>query len=424
LWLPALASCTGEEPAPVGGSFTEEELSVLREKLGVLAEAPPRDPTNEVADSADAAALGQKLYFDGRYSADGTTSCATCHNPEQGFQDARANTSEGVAGFTGRHAPTVLNVAYGSGEEGATAWNFWDGRKDSQWSQALGPPENPVEMGSTRTKVAYLMHDKYKAEVEALFGAMPALYDMAQNPLYPDTAAPGTAEWDAIPPDEQGAITQVYVNFGKAIAAYERLIVSRGSAFDRFYSEIMSGQADSAALSDVEKAGLRLFIGKGACVNCHSGPNFSDWKFYNIGVAQEGTSIPAEDTGRQDGVAKVKADEFNCASRWSDHPDKAACEVQSLASKASDLGAFRVPTLRGVSQTAPYMHTGNLATLEDVVLHYSVGGAAGGFSGAIDPQIERLDLTEEEQAALVAFMRALDGEPLDPMLRSAPPLPP
>jgi cytochrome c peroxidase len=186
-------------PAPdLEPVFTDTELYAIRESLGTLPAAPPADPSNRFADHPGAASLGHQLFFEPRYSGNGGISCATCHDPASGFQDARNNTSLGLA-YTGRHAPTVINAAFGSGDPATACWHFWDGRADSQWAQALGPPESGVEMGGTRTRIALLIHDRYRAEYEAVFGPLPALRDGAGEPLAPEGAMPGQPEWTALP---------------------------------------------------------------------------------------------------------------------------------------------------------------------------------------------------------------------------------
>ncbi|HEV8549338.1 MAG TPA: cytochrome c peroxidase [Polyangiaceae bacterium] len=436
----ALAGCDfgavhGYTP-DLGTEFSSTDLELIRRELGSLAEKPPDDPSNLYADDRDAALLGQQLFFEPRYSQNGALACATCHDPATGFQDARSNTSEGLA-FTGRHSATLINVGYGPARTGSTVWQFWDGRADSLWSQALGPPESGVEMGGARTTLALLVYDKYRQPYEAIFGAMPALRTPTGEPVVEPgarpqlTGFPATAEtraWDALPEALRHGITEVYVNFGKAIAAYERLIVSRSSRFDSFYAEIAAGATRSKLLNGDEAAGLKLFVGEGKCVSCHLGPNFTDWKFHNIGVAQEGMNIPPDDEGRAEGLAKVVADRFNCASEWSDRSDKDGCAVNGIVADgdatAAYRGAFKTPSLRSVSQTAPYFHTGTELTLADVVEHYDEGGDDGHYAGKLDPNVEELHLTEPERAELVAFLKTLDGEPLAESLLTKPSMPP
>jgi cytochrome c peroxidase len=409
--------------------FSEVELEVILHELGSLPAEPPSDPSNRFADDAQAASLGQKLFFETGYSrADGPigpVSCATCHIPEKGFQDDRANTSQGI-GFTSRHAPTLYNAAYGASDSG-TVWQFWDGRKDSLWAQALGPPENPVEMGGTRCKVALLLYDKYKSDYEKVFGPMPELRGATGEPVIVEATAIGSSGCDPLDPTVKSLVTPVYVNFGKAIAAYERRLISRNSRFDQFYEEISTGIWSSDKLSEQEILGLKLFVGKANCVSCHRGSNFSDWKFHSTGISQAGANLPPEDRGRADGVLAVVRDEFNCMSEWSDHADKTQCEVSALSSRTPDagsdpteLGSFKTPSLRSVSSSAPYFHTGTLGTLEDVIDLYDRGGDASGFLGTVDENIRQLSLSDEEKRQLAEFLSALEGQPLDSSLLTDP----
>jgi cytochrome c peroxidase len=237
-----------------------------------------------------------------------------------------------------------------------------------------------------------------------------------------------TRAWDALPTELQHDITQVYVNFGKAVAAYERLIVSRASRFDAFYAEIANGATRSKLLDADEAAGLKVFIGEGKCLSCHLGPNFTDWKFHNIGIEQDGPNIPEDDTGRAEGIAEAVADPFNCASEWSDRSDKDGCAVNAIQAQGADtapyVGAFKTPTLRSVSQTAPYFHTGGEPTLEAVIDHYDEGGDDGGYAGKLDPNMQELHLSEEQKSALLAFLKTLDGEPIAESLLTKPSMPP
>lgn len=414
--LVLLAGCTDSGP------FSELELRSIRVKLAPVPDKAPPDASNRVADDPAAASLGKMLYFDPRYSSTGTVSCATCHDAAKGFQDARGNTSAGVAGFTGRHAPAAAYVALGQRTSPHALWEFWDGRADSQWAQALGPPENMVEMGSSRTAVALHIYDHYRAEYEAIFGPMPEMRDGAGVARFPADARPGTASWSTISPADQTAITGVYVGFGKAISAYERLLLPRGSKLDRFLAELATA-SDSTVFTDEEKLGLRLFLGKGACLECHEGPALSDFKFHNIALAQTGPNVPPVDRGREAAIAQVIANEFNCASAWSDVTDKTLCAVTGLVAMPTDLGAFKTPPLRDLSRSAPYMHTGSLATLEQVIDHYDRGGDPAGFSGTVDERIGPLQLTAVEKSALLAFLRTLDADPLPASLTDPPVLP-
>ncbi len=398
--------------------FTDKEVEIILAWLGPLPAQPPADLSNAFADDPAAAALGKKLFFDPRYSGNGSISCATCHEPADGFGDSRANTSQGMS-VTGRASIALYNGAYGAAAEDDTNWQLWDGRADSQWGQALGPPESAVVMGGPRPVVALLVADDYADEYEAAIGPLPVLRDESGEPLVDPSMMPSAEGWDDVPEDLQRDITEVYVNFGKAIAAYERLLVSRDSRFDTFWNDLSEGNLDSDALSPEERHGLRVFIGKGRCLGCHSGPNFTDNQFHNIGVAQSGENIPENDEGRAAGVTKLMNSGFNCASEWSDHPSPEDCAVERI--ELGELGAFKTPTLRSVNLTPPYMHTGNFPNLQSVIQHYDLGGAPNGtFDGVRDELMRPLSLDAAERQALVAFLVALEGAPLDPSLTEVP----
>ena len=353
-----------------GDRWTEEEIaevsSLSLRQLGPV----PADPTNHVANHPGAAELGRKLFFDARFSANGEVSCATCHAPEKGFQDGLP-LAKGV-GVTNRRAMPIAGMAH-------SPFLFWDGRKDSLWAQALGPLESPVEHGGSREQYAQVIAAHYRADYEAIFGAMPVR---------------STRE----------AATAVFVNIGKAIAAYERTIQFERSRFDRYADALRdTGRAPEGVLTADEAAGLRLFIGKGSCVNCHNGPLFTNNEFHNTGVPAR-TGLPA-DIGRYAGADAVLRDEFNCHSRWSDA--RAACpELEFLVSGDHVLErAFKVPSLRNVAERAPYMHAGQFGTLTEVVDHYDRAPAAPKGHSELKPL--RLDARERRQ--IEAFLRSLSG---------------
>ena len=419
----ALTLGSAGDAAAAEPPITDQEMAILRTfALGAL----PPDPTNRWADDPRAAALGQEFFFDTRFSGplgpdnDGVTngslgkpgqwnkvSCASCHDPSNGGSDHRttANTSL-AAGWTGRNAPSVVNAAY------SPVWQFWDGRKDSLWSHALGPPESAVEHNGTRLQFAHLIYDRYRAEYEAIFGPLPELTDLSR---FPATGKPGDASFDRMSPEDQTAVNRVYANFGKAIAAYERRLVSRNSAFDR----LLAG--DENALDGAATRGAKLFIGRASCNECHRGPTFTDYQFHNVGAPQVGPHVAQTDTGRADGIAKVLGDPFNRAGQFSDHREDE--HLRSLAVSPADIGSFKTPGLRSVSRTAPYMHDGVYATLWDVLQHYRFGGSTGSFAGTKSPAIQPLNLSDRDLNDLIAFLESLDGEPLPDALVTAPPLP-
>jgi len=362
--------------------WTAEQREMLA-SLRLAALPPlPADPSNRVADEPRAVSLGHRLFFDTRLSANGRVSCATCHDPALDFQDGRA-LAKGV-GTTDRRTMPIAGTAY-------SEWMFWDGRKDSQWSQALGPLESAVEHGTTRTQVARLVASAYRAEYEALFGRV-------------DTAS-------------RDGITRAFVNVGKSIAAYERTLRHAPSRFDRYADSVAAtGRAPAGILSDDEVAGLRLFIGKGSCTNCHNGPLLTDQHFHNTGVAAVAT-LP-DDRGRAKGAMLVQRDEFNCRSRWSDAKPEQCEALEFMVAEGEELDrAFKTPSLRNVAQRAPYMHAGQLADLGAVLNHYN--RAPNGPHG--HSELRPLQLTGTERQQLAAFLAALTAPLATPRALLEPP---
>lgn len=374
--------------------WTEAEIATLRTLwLGSLPPLPA-DPSNQYADDPRAAALGESLFFDARFSLNGEVACGTCHLPELGFQDGLP-LAQGV-GVTDRRTMPIAGMAY-------SPWLFWDGRKDSLWAQALGPLENPVEHGGTRTQYAHLIATHYRAEYEALFGPLPGLSGMplSAGPVA-DPAA--RAAWEAMDALEQEAVTQIYANMGKAIAAFERTIMPGPARFDAYVAALLAGDTQGMrnALSSDEVAGLRLFVGPANCIQCHNGPLFTDNDFHNTAVP----AVPGlpEDTGRAAGVLQVLADEFNCLSPYSDAAPEQCAELRFILSEGEELlRAFKPPSLRNVADRPPYMHAGQFATLEQVLAHYnSAPPAPAGHS-----ELEPLHLSATELNQLLAFLAAL-----------------
>jgi cytochrome c peroxidase len=403
--------------------FDDEQRALLDDYR--LPGAPPPDPSSSVADDARAAVLGKKLFFDPRFSgplgadnntavsngslgtagATGKVACASCHDTESGGADRRSRPTATSLGarYTVRNSPTVINAAYTDIARGG--WQFWDGRKDSLWSQALEPSESQAEHNGTRLSFAHLLFDHYKADYEAVFGAMP---DLATTVQFPATGKPGDPGYDGMPAADRLAIDRVFVNFGKAIEAYERRLVSTSfepSAFD----QMLAG--DDAAMTPAAVRGARLFVGKAGCNECHRGAAFSDEKFHNIGSPQEGEHTLAVDVGRHAAISGMATDAFNRAGVFSDQPDDS--HLRDLAASDADTGAFKTPTLRNIAKTAPYMHDGVYGTLWDVVDHYNFGGATGAYAGTREVTIAPLLLDSQEVDDLVEFLRSLsDGDPL------------
>lgn len=380
-------------------SWSEAEIAILRGLWSGSLPALPPDPSNVYADNPQAARFGQQLFFDTRFSSNGEVACATCHKPELMFTDGLP-LAQGV-GTTTRKTMTIIGTAYSS-------WLFWDGRKDSQWAQALGPMESAVEHGGTRAQYAHLIDQFYRDEYESIFGPLP---DFSDPERFPASAGPvddpaARAAWDAMTQADRDAVTQVYVNMGKAIAAYERLIQPAPSRFDQYVEALLNNdkQAMQAALTADEVAGLRLFIGRAECIKCHNGPLFTNNDFHNTGIPTA-QGLPLDD-GRASGVIKVLNDEFNCLSKWSDASENDCAELRFVTSEGEQLeAAFKPPTLRNVAETAPYMHAGQFATLEEVLAHYNHPPAAPLGHSELNP----LGLTQRETEQIIAFLKALSG---------------
>lgn len=329
-----LVSCATEKPVdppakPIGSAV------VLPASLGL----PPVPVPADNPPTAETIALGRRLYYDTKLSRDNTVSCASCHSPVLGFADGK-KVSAGVQSKTGtRNAPTVWNAAYAS-------LQFWDGRAATLEEQAAGPIANPVEMD--------LPHEQLVGRLNG---------DAVYGDMFTKAFGPGRITMDKVQ---------------KAIASFERTVVSGNSAFDRYQ---YGGDKRAMSASAIRGLGIFQDAKRGNCAVCHTIEEkyalFSDGKFHNIGTGMDETG-ELRDKGRYE-VTKVDADR----------------------------GAFRTPTLRNISKTAPYMHDGSQKTLRDVVDFYVGGGSANPH---LDKEIRELKLSQQDRADLVAFMEALDCE--------------
>jgi len=404
----SIVGCGGDNSLPINKDietevdiFTEREWAIIQ-RLSPLPENPPPNPTNRVADNPDAARLGQMFFFDVRFSKDGTVACATCHSPFHGFADVEA-TSLG-AGRGTRNAPTLLNVAYNK-------WQFWDGRADTLWSQALFALEGEKEQAGTRLQYAHLIKRLYQNNYEAIFGPLP---NLAETTRFPLEGKPGDVQFDNMFEKDKIAVNTVFANIGKAIEAYERLLISRNAPFDQYVA------GDMNAISIEAKRGLKLFIGKGVCILCHDNPNFTDNEFHNLGVPQG--KLP-EDTGRYDGIKQLLNNPFNGGSIYSDDPEVPQRILDFLEPTQQHQGQFKTPTLRNVAVTAPYFHTGEFPTLESIIDFNNAGGVPSGFVGTREGTLEPLNLNEQEINDLVEFLLTLTGESIPEHLLRKPDLP-
>ncbi len=365
-----IAAC-GQWSSPP--EWTADEIVVLRSLwLKSLPTLPP-DPSNAVADNSDAAKFGRLLFFDTRLSANGGISCATCHQAERRFTDGLQKAQ--AIGTTARHTPSIVGAAY-------SPWQFWDGRRDSQWAQALAPLEDVNEHATDRTQVVNLVIEdpEYSRMYEALFGTLPNL-----------------AESDAV------ALNAAFANIGKSIAAFERTIMPTSSRFDEYVEAVVSNDTDRQAqiFTDDEKWGLRLFINEANCTQCHNGPLLTNHEFHNTGLINFPGDVP--DEARVSGVQEVLTNEFNCRGKYSDDPEHRCSELDFARTGVSLIGALKTPSLRNLENTAPFMHKGQLATLADVLDHYNAAPDAMIGHNEAKP----LGLSGRELQQLEAFLRTL-----------------
>jgi cytochrome c peroxidase len=372
--------------------WTEEERALIQSLALDKLPPVPADPSNRVADDPQAAELGRALFFDTRLSANGQVACATCHLPERQFQDD-VPLARGVGVNTRRTMP-IAGMAH-------SPFLFWDGRKDSLWSQALGPLESAVEHGGNRTQYAHVIAAQYRQPYEAVFGPLPDM-DRLPPQAGPVADPEAAAAWKGMPDADREAVNRVFANIGKAIAAFERTVQPPPTRFDAYASALGSGSG-AGILSDDEIAGLRLFIGKGECANCHNGPLLTDNHFHNTGVPAA-PGLP-EDLGRASGAKLVREDPFNCLGPYSDAREGDCPELRFMAADGHGLlRAFKTPSLRGAAGRPPYMHAGQIATLADVVAHYSAAPAAPAGHSELRP----LSLSETERRQLMAFLASLE----------------
>jgi len=356
----------------VEGERMSRELIVFsnEEKQKILAHgpwppAPRKDPGNRVSGKPEAIALGERLFFEPRLSGTGSVLCATCHVPFRRFQDAR---QRGFGLEEGdRNTPSLMNV-------GVYRWYGWDGAQDSLWAQSIRPLLDPKEMRASPSHIAKILRTLFGAEYEKAFGRKP-------------------------PADDE----ELMVDACKALAAYQETLVTKRTPFDDFRDGLSTDYPLAA------QRGLRIFVGKGNCSVCHFGPRFTNGEFADTGIphfAGEGRVDP----GRYEGIKKVKSSPYNLLGRFNDDATRAnAIGTQHVDLQHRNFGEFRVPGLRNVARTAPYMHDGSLATLRDVVKHYSdINEDRLRLDG--EKVLRKLNLTPQEIDDLVAFLESLNDE--------------
>jgi cytochrome c peroxidase len=351
--------------------FTDSEIKIILSH-GPWPAPAQTDPTNRVSGQADAIEFGTRLFFDQRLSAKGTVACASCHVPERNWSD---NLTRGVGmSEVDRNTPTLMNLS-------ASRWYGWDGAADSLWSQSLRPILDERELAATPRHVAQLVRndEQLSCRYRKAFGTPPS------------------------PIDDEA----VLVDVGKALAAFQETLVSGRTPFDRFRDVLAGAQRPPLeTYSEPAQRGLKIFIGKGGCTACHSGPNFSGGEFFSTGLSKFAPR-GQPDPGRQAGIRKLMESRFNLLSPYNDDKTgRSVARTREASLEKASFGEFKVPSLRNLILTAPYGRDGGVETLFEVVRHYA----------SLDPvslhakdgrPAKPLNLTPRDQTDLVVFLQSL-----------------
>ena len=385
-------SCTPKQldsgdPSP----FSMEEQGHLNFMLIQPSEPIEPDATNIYRNNPEAISFGELLFSSPDLSSNGEISCASCHQYENHFTDALAQ-SKGLD-ITNRSAPTLIGLQ-------RQRWFNWDGSCDTAWCQAIGPLEKDGEMGSSRIAISRLVFEKHKQEYESIFGPLPSDINS-----WPNSGKPSMEGWSDLSQDVQMESTRIIVNIAKSIDAFEYTLDPPHRRFDEFLDLYKSDhQKAYDSLTSQERHGLDLFLNEGRCVLCHSGSTLSNGEFHNIGLGER-TWLEPLDLGRYDGIDILRANEFNSAGQWSDEPTGIKSNrISRLNQKTEQLGQFKTPTLREVNHTGPYMHGGHFDTLEEV-LQYYVNLDEEPVHGHRDETLQPLDWSSDDIDAILAFLQ-------------------
>ena len=351
--------------------FTDSEIGIILSHGPWPAPAQP-DPTNRVSGQADAIEFGTRLFFDQRLSGKGTVACASCHVPERNWTD-NLRRSVGMREVD-RNTPTLMNLS-------GSPWYGWDGASDSLWSQSLRPILDERELAATPRHVAQLVRndEQLSCRYRKAFGTAPS------------------------PTDDEA----VFVDVGKALAAFQETLASGRTPFDRFRDALAGMEQPSlGSYSEPAQRGLKIFIGKGGCTTCHSGPNFTGGEFFNTGLSRFAPR-GQPDPGRQAGIRRLMESRFNLLGPYNDDKTGAsAARTQKASLEKVNPGEFKVPSLRNLILTAPYGRDGGVETVAEVVRHYA----------DVDPvrlhakdgrPARPLNLTSREQTDLIVFLESL-----------------
>lgn len=363
----AIATAVGGQPAI---TFSDEEVARII-SLGPWPPQDKADPSNRVSRKPQAIAFGERLFADASLSPSGTMACATCHRPDRAFSDGIARARGLRRGD--RNTPALLDA-------GGQRWYGWDGANDNLWAQSLRPLLDAGEMGGDLAFVAGRVRSdaNFRAQYVAAF----------------DRPLPGDDE-------------VVAVDVGKALAAYVETLRTPRSRFDEFRDALARGDREAMARYPLSAhRGLQIFVGEGNCIACHAGPRFTNGEFHDVGIpffVEPGRV----DAGRFDGIRKLAASRYTLAGPFNDDVRRSpATSARFVALEHRNYGEFKVPSLRGVGRTAPYMHDGSLATLRDVVRHYSDLDEDRLHADGVRI-LKPLGLSRYDVDALVAFLETL-----------------
>ena len=362
---------SAEESVAAKPAFTDNEIKIILSH-GPWPAPVPHDPTNRVSGKLQAIEFGTRLFFDQRLSGSGTIACASCHVPERNWTDNRRR-GIGVAEVD-RNTPTLMNLR-------GQRWYGWDGAADSLWSQSLRPILDARELAATLRHVAELVRndEQLSCRYRRVFGVPPSAND-----------------------DEA-----VFVDVGKSLAAFQETLMGGRTPFDEFRDAVARGQSPSSSnYSEPAQRGLQIFIGKGGCTSCHSGPNFTSGEFFNTGLSRF-EPLGKPDPGRYAGILQLRESRFNLLGPYNDDTTGvSAMRTRQVAVERGTVGEFKVPSLRNLLLTSPYGRDGRVETLAEVVRHYS--GLDPVRLHAKDGRPARpLNLTAREQTDLVVFLESL-----------------
>jgi len=369
--------------------FTRVQWDAIRSHCGVP-DVPP-EPSNAYSDDPKAALLGQALFFDAGYAPPDPVgqphACASCHAPETWF--IRAETHADIEPY---NITSVVNVAHNE-------FHTWTGKRDSLWSLALVPAEG--FLATTRLRIAHHIAENYREQYACVFGDADVASFFNNRSAFPSGVDADAMEFDALGSADQAVVNRIFANYGKAMAAYMRKIVTGPSRFDRYVGCVPPDNgAQSTDFGDAEKRGLALFVGGRAnCSSCHAGRLFSDDAFHDI-------ALPVGGDSRYEGIDELD-NEFRLTGPYSDDPEGAPGVYPRTE---EDRGAFRTASLRNIAMTGKYMHDGQFATLREVIEHYNEPPEAE--DGRRDRELWPLDLTTGEMADLEAFLGTLTGDPV------------